>query len=227
MQDRRHQQIRSLRRRSLAEAHDSGIVHRDLKPENLFVIKDDQLKILDFGLAKLTVAADPDRIADEGPFKTEIGRILGTVGYMSPEQVRGQSIDYRSDLFSVGAILYELFSGERAFRGESPADIMSAILHKDPEELRVGVPPAVNRTIRHALEKDPHKRFQSAHDLAFQLQESGSGRLSSYIGFHFIRHVNSIILPRRALMISAPLAALLVRTRCQLPLRRDLSLPRT
>ena len=94
----------------------------------MFVIKDDQLKILDFGLAKLTGAADPDRIADEGPFKTEIGRILGTVGYMSPEQVRGQSIDYRSDLFSVGAILHELFSAERAFRGESPADIMSAIL---------------------------------------------------------------------------------------------------
>jgi eukaryotic-like serine/threonine-protein kinase len=164
----------------LAAAHDSGIVHRDLKPENLFVIKDGRLKVLDFGLAKLTRAAfDPDCSTNEGLFETEMGRIFGTLGYMSPEQTRGQRADHRSDIFSAGAILYELFSGKKAFQGESPADIITAILHLDPPELLNLEPPPVNRTIRRALEKNAQKRFQSAHELAFQLQEASRG-LSSH-----------------------------------------------
>src|SRR6266705_1344886 len=162
--------------RGLAAAHDIGIIHRDLKPENLFITKDGQLKILDFGLAKLTRSDDlgPGSSSGEAP-QTEAGRVFGTVGYMSPEQVRGQSADHRSDIFSFGAILYELFSGKRAFSGDSPADTMSAILHQDPPELTRATPPvhaAVDHTIRHCLEKNPLERFQSAHDLAFQLQEA-------------------------------------------------------
>src|SRR5882762_8671617 len=124
--------------RGLAAAHDIGIVHRDLKPENLFITKDGRLKILDFGLAKLTRSeggGSGSSTAEAVP-GTEAGTVFGTVGYMSPEQVRGQNADHRSDIFSFGAILYELFSGKRAFSGDSQADTMSAILHQDPPELR-------------------------------------------------------------------------------------------
>jgi Tol biopolymer transport system component len=160
----------------LAAAHEKGIVHRDLKPENVFVMTDGRLKILDFGLAKLTqtepggTRTDIPTAAAEG---TEPGVVLGTLGYMSPEQVRGQPADHRSDIFSFGAILYELLSGQRAFRGGSAADTMSAILREDPTDLSVtnrAISPGLDRILRHCLEKNPEKRFQSARDLAFDLE---------------------------------------------------------
>src|SRR5260221_4784406 len=164
----------------LAAAHEKGIVHRDLKPENLFVTKDGRLKILDFGLAKLTHAEEGGSQQTNLPTAaagTEPGVVLGTIGYMAPEQVRGRPADVRSDIFSFGAILYEMLGGKRAFHGDSAADTMSAILREDPPELSLtnqNLPPGLERIVRHCLEKSPEQRFQSARDLAFDL-ESLSG----------------------------------------------------
>jgi Tol biopolymer transport system component len=161
----------------LAAAHERGIVHRDLKPENLFVTRDGRVKILDFGLAKLIgIEALTERetraagdVADPG---TGAGTVLGTVGYMSPEQVRAQPVDHRSDIFSFGAVLYEMLSGRRAFRGASAVETMNAILKDDPPDLsgtNRNLPPALERIVGHCLEKSPAERFQSAHDIAFDL----------------------------------------------------------
>jgi Tol biopolymer transport system component len=154
-----------------------------LKPENLFVTKDGRLKILDFGLAKLT---QPERGGPQTNLPTETaatepGVVLGTLGYMSPEQVRGKPTDARSDIFSFGAVLYEMLSGRRAFHGDSAADTMSAILREDPPDLSSTsrlIPAALDRIVHHCLEKDPEARFHSAHDLAFQLQMPATDEIS-------------------------------------------------
>src|SRR5277367_1526199 len=158
----------------LAAAHEKGIVHRDLKPENLFITDDGRAKILDFGLAKFTrPEADTSGDAPTQQIATDAGTVMGTVGYMSPEQVRGKPADPRSDIFAFGAILYEMLSGKRAFHGESSVETMSAILKEEPPDLAEtnrNVSPALERIVRHCLEKNPAERFQSARDVAFNLE---------------------------------------------------------
>ncbi len=166
----------------LIAAHERRIVHRDLKPENLFLTREGRIKILDFGVAKLQPSLDDGQSAGEVQAMTTVtksGAVIGTVAYMSPEQLRGKSVDSRSDIFSLGAILYEMVTGNRAFAGETEVDTMTAVLREEPPEIDLeatDIPPAFQEIARHCLEKEPENRFQSARDLAFALQTlSGSG----------------------------------------------------
>ncbi|HVQ38162.1 MAG TPA: protein kinase, partial [Pyrinomonadaceae bacterium] len=169
----------------LAAAHEKGIVHRDIKPDNIFITDDGRVKILDFGLAKLTSTNDGSESQTEVPTRkvnTDPGTVMGTMGYMSPEQLKGQHTDHRSDIFSFGAILYETLAGKRAFRGDSMAETMSAILREDPPDLSATnktVSPALERVVRHCLEKNPAERFHSARDLAFAIESLSGSAISS------------------------------------------------
>jgi len=167
--------------RGLAAAHEKEIVHRDLKPENVFITRDELVKILDFGLAKLKPHQLDGSLApnakSQGP-STASGLIFGTVGYMSPEQVRGEEVDHRSDVFAFGAILYEMLTGRRAFNGESAVEVMNAILKEDPSEIAddCDLPPPLVHVVNRCLEKDASDRFQSIKDAGFCLAElSGIG----------------------------------------------------
>ena len=172
----------------LAAAHEKGIVHRDLKPENLFVTKDGRVKILDFGLAKLKPQKLAGGMDSEAPTLkplTDPGVIMGTVGYMSPEQVRGRETDHRSDIFSFGVILYEMLTGQRAFHGDSLIEVMNAILKEEPPEFgetKGQTNPQLEMIVRRCLEKQPERRFHSAHDLGFALEALSSGSFGGSFG---------------------------------------------
>ena len=190
--------------KGLAAAHDRGIVHRDLKPANIFVTSAGHIKVLDFGLAR-SVAASPA----DGATRTDTspGIVMGTVGYMSPEQARGQVVDHRADIFAFGCVMYELITGRRAFQRDSSADTLSAILKEDPppiSQVNAIAPPALERVVQRCLEKNPEERFQSARDLAFALDALSSGGTGAASG------AIAAARPRRAPRVAVAAAAMLL-----------------
>jgi len=171
----------------LAAAHDRGIVHRDLKPENLFVTKDGRVKILDFGLARLVPSKEASGEELTVTQRTGSGVVLGTAGYMSPEQVRGKTVDHRADIFAFGTILYEMVTGRQPFRKSTSAETMTAILNEEPPSISQITPaasPGMQRVVHRCLEKDPEQRFHSAHDLAFALDALADSTITTPSGSH-------------------------------------------
>ncbi len=206
--------------KGLSAAHEKGIVHRDLKPENLFVSNDGHVKILDFGLAKKVEAVAPEEqtSAPTGSGHTEAGTVMGTMGYMSPEQVRGLSVDHRSDIFSFGTILYEMLSGKKAFKKDTANDTMAAILLQEPLELTQSgrnISPALDHVVKHCLEKVRERRFQSARDIEFALEEASSPTVTSGVRLGARQGGKSWLLGAAAVIVVVAVAGVFLLRRSQ------------